>query len=78
VLFSFNFELQQFLGSVEALLWSSVSETLARLVPLTFTARTVATSAKCSRRPLIGSQNTEFEPSAETVFREQTLKIRVN
>jgi len=46
--FSFNFELQQFLDSIEALLWSSKPKPLARLVPLTFTARTAATSAKCS------------------------------
>ena len=54
-LFSFNFELQQFLGSIEAPLWSSVSEPLAKLVPLMFAARTVAASAKCSLRPLTGS-----------------------
>ncbi len=39
MLFSFNFELQQFLGSIEAFLWSSKPEPLARPVPLVLTAR---------------------------------------
>ena len=36
--FSFNFELQQFLDSIEAFLWSSKPEPLARPVPLMFPA----------------------------------------
>jgi hypothetical protein len=62
VLFSFNFELQQFLGPTEALLWSTKPEPRWP-VPLVLTARTVATSAKCRLRPVAGQEPISMQQS---------------